>query len=75
VELLGVEPYEIVVLVQLDAPAVELCFVDPAVGCGRGSTGRVIRYFPRQVLSSVVDTHRRTIVPELLGSWPLGLGL
>jgi hypothetical protein len=26
-------------------------------------------------LSSVVDTHRRTIVPELLGSWPLGLGL
>jgi hypothetical protein len=43
--------------------------------CAQGSTGRLIRYFPRRVLSSVVDTHRRTIVPELLGSWPLGLGL
>ena len=41
-------------------------------GCPPGLCGRVIEYFPRRVLSSLADTHRRTIVPELLWSWPLG---
>jgi hypothetical protein len=35
-------------------------------GCPPGLCARVIEYFPRRVLSSLADTHRRTIVPELL---------
>jgi hypothetical protein len=34
--------------------------------------GRVIKCFPRQVLSSLVDTRRGTIVPELVSSRPPG---
>ena len=65
--------FEVVTVRDAGLGALTRAVTDAApTGCPPGLCGRVIEYFPRRVLSSLADTHRRTIVPELLRSWPPG---